>query len=194
MPGVSLANTDDTVIGKVARLQSSAVAMQNAFPRTLEVGSEIMLGDVISTSNNARLLIELSDGGEITLGESTIFVVFEYVMSLDGNNAVMRLLQGAFLATTGKLMESANASFIIDTEQATIGIRGTTVWGGPLDHALEVLMLDGKGVYVETSQGRVELTNPGHGTSIASEADVPSPAKTWGQAKAARAITTVSFD
>ena len=118
---------DDEIIGKVVRLQAAAVAMQNAMPRILEVGSEILLGDVISTGPDARILIELSDGGELTLGEKTIFVVLEYVMSMDSNNAVMQLLEGAFLATSGKLMQQADASFEINTPTATIGIRGTTV-------------------------------------------------------------------
>ena len=194
VPATLFANQDDTVVGKVGRIQASAVAMQNAMPRVLEKDSEILLGDVISTGPGARLLVKLSDGGELTLGESAIFVVLEYVMSMNGNNAAMRLLQGAFQVTTGVLMDTANASFTIETEQASIGIRGTTVWGGSLDHALEVLMLDGKGAYVETSQGHVELTKAGEGTSVKEVNAIPSAAKVWGKAKVERAMATVSFD
>lgn len=186
--------TDETVVGTVTRLQSSAVAMQNAFPRILATGDPILLGDVISTGKGARLTMTMTDGGEFTLGESTIFVVQEYIMGLDGNNAVMRLLEGAFVATSGALMEQANAGFTVETELATIGIRGTTFWGGSLDDKFSVLLLDGKGVYVETSAGRVDLDTIGQGTSVGPEQETPTPPKQWGQAKIDRAKSTVSYD
>ncbi len=193
-PASLLAQQDDTVIGKIARIRSAAVAMQNAMPRVLEVGSEVLLGDVISTGSDARLQIDMSDGGELTLGENTIFVVLEYIASQNGGNAVMRLLEGAFLATSGKIMETADATFIIETQTATIGIRGTTVWGGPLNHDLEVVLISGKGVYVETASGRVELNEAGQGTSVISADTAPTAIKNWPKTKVARAVATVSFD
>jgi len=106
----------------------------------------------------------------------------------------MRLLEGAFVATSGTLMKQADASFTIETELATIGIRGTTFWGGSLDEEFSVLLLDGKGVYVETSAGRVELTNVGQGTSVGSGSAAPTSPKPWAQRKIDRARSTVSFD
>lgn len=186
--------TGESVVGAVTRLQASAVAMQDAFPRILAAGDPILLGDVISTSPGARLTITMVDGAELTLGESTIFVVQEYIMELGGNNAVMRLLEGAFVATSGALTEQADAGFVVETEFATIGIRGTTFWGGPLDDQFSVLLLDGTGVYVETPAGRVELTEVGQGTSVSAVSPVPTTPKTWGQTKIERAKSTVSFD
>lgn len=184
----------DSVVGTVTRLQASAVAMQNAFPRILAVGDEILLGDVISTSANARLQLTMTDGAELTLGESTIFVVLEYISAQSGANAIMRLLEGAFVATSGSMMKQANASFVIETELATIGVRGTTFWGGPLDNKFSVLLLDGKGVYVETDAGRVELTEIGAGTSVLSSSALPTAPKTWGETKISRAKSTVTFN
>jgi hypothetical protein len=54
----------------------------------------------------------------------------------------MRLLQGAFSATTGKIMQTANAKFTMETPTATIGIRSTTFWGGTLDDKFEVALLE----------------------------------------------------
>ncbi len=186
--------TGDAVVGTVARLQASAVAMQNAFPRILAEGDQILLGDVISTSIGARLQLTMTDGAELTLGEGTIFVVLEYVTAQTGNNAVMRLLEGAFVATSGSMMKQADTSFIIETELATIGIRGTTFWGGPLDDKFSVLLLDGKGVYVETDAGRVELSDVGAGTNVLGSSIAPTAPKAWGEEKIARAKSTVTFD
>ncbi|NQV99790.1 MAG: FecR domain-containing protein [Rhodospirillales bacterium] len=182
------------VVGKVVRIQNSAVAMQDALPRVLSEGSDIQLGDIISTGKGSRIAIEMSDGGELTLGERTHFVVQEYLAGQDGNNAVLRLLQGAFKMTSGKMMQLADASFVVQTDTATIGIRGTTIWGGALDGDFEVALLDGKGVYVETKAGRVDLTVKGDGTLIENADVAPTPPAAWPQGKLERAMATVDFN
>lgn len=186
--------TDDTVIGTVTRIQSNAVAMQNAFPRVLEHGSDVLLGDVISTGGDARLEFTTLDGGVVTLGESTLFIVMEYVMSETSGNIVMRLMEGAFLATSGTMNKIAGNAFVIEGELATIGIRGTTIWGGTLTDTFEVALIDGKGVYVETNAGRVDLDTVGQGTKIPSRTKSPSPPVSWAASKINQAKATVSFN
>jgi len=182
------------VIGKVTKIQETAYAMQDALPRKLEIGSDIQLGDIISTGKGARIEIVLRDGAEVTLGERTHFVMQEFIMSNSQNNAVMRLLEGAFKVTSGKLMKITDAKMLVETNTATIGIRGTTFWGGTLDGEFEVALLDGKGVYVETKAGRVELTTKGDGTLVKGAGLVPSKPKAWAQEKVDRAVATVTFD
>ncbi len=183
---------DDDLAGKVSRIQGAAMAMQNALPRPLKVGDAILAGDVLSTGKGARLEVTMIDDTVLTLGEKGVLVVSEYAMGARPN-AALRLLQGAFSAATSKITQSADASFLVNTEVATIGVRGTTFWGGVLDGEFQVAMLDGKGVYVETRAGRVELTEAGQGTKIAGLAAQPSPPKTWGKAKVERALATVGF-
>lgn len=110
------------------------------------------------------------------------------------NNAVMRLLEGAFKVTSGELVKLADANMTVETDTATIGIRGTTFWGGSLDGDFEVALLGGKGVYVETKAGRVELSKIGDGTKILNDKTVPSNPSAWMQEKLNRAADTVSFD
>jgi len=182
------------VIGQVSKIQKAVYAMQDALPRKLEMGSDVLLGDVISTGRGARIEIILSDGAEVTLGERTHFVVQEFLAGADENNAVMRLLEGAFKVTSGKMMQVADASFVVETNTATIGIRGTTFWGGSLDGEFEVALLDGKGIYVETKAGRVELSDVGQGTKVSGATQSPSKPVTWPQKKVNRAIATVTFE
>ncbi len=183
---------DDDPVGKVSRIQGAGMAMQNALPRPLKVGDTILVGDVLSTGKAARLEVTMTDGTTLTLGEKAVMVVSEFIMGAQPN-AALRLLQGAFSATTGKIMQTADASFLVKTEVATIGVRGTTFWGGKLGDTFEVAMLGGKGVYVETPAGRVELTEVGQGTAIADAKAQPTAPKTWGKAKIDRAVATVSF-
>lgn len=184
---------DDDPVGKVTRIQGAGMAMQNALPRPLKPGDTILAGDVLSTGKGARLEVTMVDGSVLTLGEKAVLVVSEYVMGATPN-AALRLLQGAFSATTGKITQLADASFQVNTEVATIGVRGTTFWGGMLDGRFQVAMLAGKGVYVETRAGRVELTEAGQGTAIADANAMPTSPNVWGKAKTDRAVATVSFD
>ena len=190
-PG-SFASAAEDVAGTVTRLKGSAVAMQDAMPRVLKVGDKILRGDVISTGAGARLEMKMLDEAVMTLGEKTIFVVIDYITQGEPN-AAMRLLQGAFSAVSGDMMKTAGARFTVETEAATIGIRGTTFWGGMLDGVFEVALLDGKAVIVENKAGRVVIDRVGEGTAIGAADVAPTPPKKWGQGKLDRAIATVAF-
>lgn len=192
-PTVAQQKNED-VVAKVVRIQNAAVAMQDAFPRPLDVGSDVQLGDIISTGKETRLELEFTDGTIVRLGERAQFTVVDYVLEQNGGNAVMRMLQGAFQVTSGKMMQLADASMTIQTETATIGIRGTTFWGGILENGFEVALISGKGVDVSTKIGTVALTEPGTGTRAANDNVFPSEPLPWGQQKLQSAIDTVSFD
>lgn len=190
-PG-SFAFAAEDVAGTVTRLKGSAVAMQDAMPRVLKVGDKILRGDVISTGTGARLEMKMLDEAVMTLGEKTIFVVIDYIAQ-DQPNAAMRLLEGSFSAVSGDMMKTAGARFTVETEAATIGIRGTTFWGGMLDGVFEVALLDGKAVIVENKAGRVVIDRVGEGTAIRAADVAPTAPKAWGQGKLDRAIATVAF-
>lgn len=184
---------EEDVAGTVVRLQGNAVAMQDAFPRVLGQGDKILRGDVISTGPGARIEMRMLDDAVMTLGEKTIFVVTDYIADGDEPFASFRLMQGAFKAVSGKIAKAGKDSFVVATEVATIGVRGTTFWGGSLDGEFEVALLDGKGVYVETRAGRVELNKVGQGTKIVDADKNPGQPVIWPDKKIRRAAATVSF-
>ncbi len=190
-PG-SFASAAEDVAGTVTRLKGSAVAMQDALPRPLKVGDKILRGDVISTGTGARLEMKMLDEAVMTLGEKTIFVVIDYIAQGEPN-AALRLLQGAFSAVSGDMMKIAGARFTVETETATIGIRGTRFWGGALAGVFEVALLDGKELIVENKAGRVVIDRVGEGTAIGAADVAPTAPKKWGQGKVDRAIATVAF-
>lgn len=89
----------------------------------------------------------------------------------------MRLLEGAFKVTSAKLMQNADASFIINTNTETIGICGTTFWGGSMDDDFEVALLAGKRVYLETNAGWGDLSTIGNDTKFTGANLAPSKPK-----------------
>ena len=177
VPAANVSAQQEDVAGAVVRIQGSAVAMQDAVPRPLKAGDRILKGDVISTGSGARLEIKMLDDAVMTLGEKTIFIVIDYITGGAEPNAAMRLLQGAFSATSGKMMQIAGAKFTVETETATIGICGTTFWGGILDEVFQVALLDGKAVIVENKAGRVVINRVGDGTLITDANTAPTPPK-----------------
>ncbi len=186
------ADAAEHVAGTVTRLKGSAVAMQDAVPRPLKVGDQVHKGDVISTGAGARLEMRMLDDAVMTLGEKTIFIVIDYITQGEPN-AAMRLLQGAFSAVSGEMVKTAGVQFTVETETATIGIRGTTFWGGALDGVFEVALLDGKEVFIENKAGRVVIDKVGEGTQIRAADTAPTPPKKWGSGKLGRALATVAF-
>jgi hypothetical protein len=189
--GATLAQ--DAPAGTVTRVKGAAIAVQNAEPRVLGSGANILIGDIISTGPGARLEIAMVDGGAVTLGERTVFVVIDYAFSGADGNAVFRLMEGAALAVTGRIASLGPDRMRLETEGATIGIRGTTLWGGALDGRLQFILLDGSALTVENRFGRVILANPGEGTQIPENA-APAPPGQWPADKLDRAKRTVSFD
>ena len=180
--------------GIVERVQGSALAVLNADVRPLAPGVEIFIGDILSTGAGSRLEIRMRDDAIFVLGEQAAFVVVDYTFGGAGKpRAVMRLLQGAFLATSGAIGQIADVTMVVETPVATIGIRGTTVWGGPLDDAFRIVMLEGTSISVENAGGRVDLTEAWLGTGIAAPGAAPAAPGPWGDDRLSRAIATVAF-
>jgi len=189
-PGIA---ADGDKAGKVLRLKNNAMAMQDATPRPLKVGSDILVGDVISTGKDARIEFTMLDGSTMTLGERTVFVVTEFLQAPGQENMTLRLLSGAFKASSGQIAAANPEAMQVATDFGTIGIRGTTVWGGTLEKVFEVALLDGKAVRVTTRSGRVDLTKVGDGTAVESQDRAPTAPVSWGREKLSRAAATVDF-
>lgn len=186
--GAQQAATDE-VVGKVSEISGGAVAMQDAMPRPLKKGADIFIGDVLSTARDSRLQIRMIDDAEFALGERSVFVVQEYFLKNDGKegNAVIRLMQGAVKAVSGKIAQLDGQPFQMRTEVATIGVRGTEFWGGMLDGIHQFALLAGQAIIVENKAGRVEITQPGEGTWLESDSKPPTPVAPWGADKLSRA-------
>ena len=177
--------------GVVSRVQGAALAVKNAVPRILAAGDPVGIGDVLSTGVDSRLEIVLADDTVFTLGAEASFVVVDYTFGRGGeNNRVLRVLEGAFLVATGATGQQDQ--FVVETTVATIGIRGTTFWGGPLDGEFQIMVVDGVGIIVSNAGGQVTL-GPGNGTRIPAGGGAPTDPAVWADEKVARAQVTVAF-
>lgn len=181
------------VAGRIVRLKGAAAAMQDAVPRPLKADDPIFRGDVISTGREARLEMKMLDDAIVTLGEKAVFVVIDYVAGGAAPSVAMRLIEGAFAASAGTIAKAPGGSMRIETDVATIGIRGTTFWGGKIDGDFQVALLSAGRIVVENRAGKVEITRVGDGTLIKGQGVAPTAPKVWHTGMLDHAKLTVAF-
>lgn len=110
------------VIGDVKLITRAGVT------KALVKGAEINEGDRIVTAAGASAQLKMVDGGFIAVRPNTsmTFDTYRYSGKEDGNeSAVVSLLQGGFRTITGIIGHTHKQNYLIKTETATIGIRGT---------------------------------------------------------------------
>lgn len=184
----AFAATAETV-GTVTRVHGDAFAINGTERRPLMEGTVLGANDTVLTKDAARLQITMTDGAVLSLGANAAMLLSDVIATRSPapRGPVMTLIRGAFLLAAPKTLGAE-----IKTPVATIGIRGTRLWGGPLDNAMDILLLEGK-IDVRNKQGTVILDQAGEGTMIPKAGDAPHAPTLWSGAKTARAISSVSF-
>jgi hypothetical protein len=96
-------------------------------PRTLGRGLALREGDRFTTSEGASAIIRLNDGTRMTLRPNSELVLQQYRFreSAPDNSFLMQLVRGGFRAVTGVIAKNAPNAARVQTQTATIGIRGT---------------------------------------------------------------------
>ncbi len=96
-------------------------------PRTMGKGLPLVQGDRLTTSDGGSAVIKLDDGTRMTVRPNTEMVLqqYQYRANAPDNSMVMQLLRGGFRAVTGLIAKSSPSAARIQTNTATVGIRGT---------------------------------------------------------------------
>jgi len=189
--GMPMAANATEKAGTVSRLKGAAIATQAGESRALAVGAEVFIGDRLSTCRDTRIEMNMTDGTILTLGDHSTFILEDYG---ENRGAVMELVQGVLLSVSGSLAKLRDDGMTVRTPVATIGIRGTTFWGGQETDRLGVVMLEGTAVTVTTAGGIVELTEPNAGTNVTDATQAPTSPGTWSPERLAAAQQSVSFE
>ena len=193
-----LAQAQQTIAGYVTRVRGEAMIAPDA-KQMLKIGSALFLGNRIATGADARLEARMKDGSVLTLGERTEFLIEQVNGSTaEAQSSNYALLKGAFRAITGQPEQGKPGAWQVRTPVAIIGVRGTELWGGLnlLDSGadtLDVVMLEGKGVYVENTKGITDLNQAGQGTTVRGEVTAPIGVVPWGEKKLNAAMQSVAW-
>ena len=186
--------TAQEAIGAVTRIQGEASATRGDSTRALRLAASVFLNEVVSTGEAARLEITFADHTRLTLGEEAKLTLDSYVFNPAAGRGTIRFgVVGALRFVSGQVSKLATSLVSVTTSVATIGIRGTEFFAGPIDNqALGVFLIEGA-VSVSNAAGEQILSQPGQGTNIATPGAAPGPVTVWPVDKVNRALAAVTF-
>ena len=132
------------------------------------VGTLAHMNDELRTGANARLQVSFRDSTQLNLGENATVVVDRFVYDPDAGTGEVVLKTGvaALRMATGKISEMQNKKITVSAPFATLGIRGTDFWWGPIDGHFGVLLLSESKLDVRNDAGAVLIDKAGYGTDI----------------------------
>jgi len=135
--------------GNVSQLSGTlSVKKPDGSMRILSQKSEIQSGDTLNTQKDSYAQIKFADGAQITLKPNTSVKIeaFNFVESEPQKDSFLySLVKGGLRAVSGLVGKRGDAeAYKMETATATIGIRGTDVWGKAEPTRDFVVLLEGK--------------------------------------------------
>ncbi|HEY9013206.1 MAG TPA: FecR family protein [Devosia sp.] len=120
VPGAALAAASGVARG----VNPDASAKTGSDTRTLVVGADIFMGDVVKTGPSGQVQIKFSDNTELVVGPRSSLTIEDYLLREDGSagKLVVNTLAGTFRFVTGNAPKDR---YLIKTPTGTIGVRGT---------------------------------------------------------------------
>ncbi|HVZ01548.1 MAG TPA: FecR family protein [Dongiaceae bacterium] len=186
------ARADEAVVGQVENSHPTVGSKLDGRSRSLADGVDVHRNEQLWTGAGGRLQVALSDGGTVAVGENARLTLDDFVLPKDGaGRLLIRSITGAFRFIGGAIDKSAAGAVKIVTPAATMTVRGTDFFAGPIDGAYGVFVFHGR-VEVATAGGSVSLTD-GEGTSVTRSDAPPGAVKRWPADKIARAEKLVGF-
>jgi len=136
-------------------------------------GDAVFMGDGIQSKPDAGMQVMLLDQTTFTIGPDSALTIDEFVYdpAAGAGKVGASILKGGFRFVSGKIAANRTTDMVVKTPTATIGVRGTAVFGlvGPAE---TIIALAGPGrgnttgdkvagVDVFTPQGNAELRRAG---------------------------------
>ena len=107
-------------------------------------GMALQAGDQVRTGAGSRLLVKLSEGSLVKLGENGTLRIADLAPSQDVFKAALRVLEGAFRFTTDLAAKQRKRDVNITVATVTAGIRGTDLWGRSRGEREIVCLIEGR--------------------------------------------------
>ncbi|MEX0693531.1 MAG: FecR domain-containing protein [Rhodospirillales bacterium] len=191
--------------GVVEKMRGAAFQRADGATKPLSVGATVHAGDLVTTAEDARLLIRFADQSSLTMGELAQLTIDELVYVPAGREPekgeqTLKFVKGVFQYVSGKIAHSDTTQVSLNTPVATIGIRGTRLLAGELQVGMPpgqphygFQILEGA-IDVIAPLGTVTLDEPGEGTFLPlTRQAAPTPVRQWTAEEAAEAADAVRF-
>ena len=127
----------DAPAGTTKGVKPAADAALDGASRTLVVGSDIFIGDQVSTGPKGQVQILFNDNTKLVVGPNSSLKMADYLVRNNGDAGkfVVDMLSGSFRFATG---DAPKNKYEINTPTGTIGVRGTEfdvyVFNGPMPY------------------------------------------------------------
>lgn len=170
------------VVSRVVDVRGEAQArLPDAEPRTLQIGSEVHVGDRVTTGPDAQVRLGFDDNTQVYLGARGELVVDQFESRGEEPAFVATISKGVFRAVTGLIAKLRPQSVRFVTPVSTIGIRGTHFGGEVGESSATIVLLEPEtagtrtAIEVYNAYGRVTIEEPGYGTEVPDAVSAPSP-------------------
>lgn len=148
------------VLATVEVVQAPAWLERAGRTLPLSPGMPLRSGDTIRTGKDARSYLLLAGGSRVKLGESARFALHSRsTRPSKVLHGALDVISGAFRFTSGALRRANERNLLIRVGTATIGIRGTDIWGKSGAERDIVALLEGR-IEVTRNGETLELTEP----------------------------------
>lgn len=184
----------DAPIGAIMEVEGTARITHAGKTSPASIDMPVYLNDTLETGANSKANILFIDDTELTLSDNAAATIDEYIFdegSTVGNKGRYSLLRGAFLFTSGLMTKNQKPDVTLETVYGSIGLRGTTVWGGQADETYGVLVQEGE-VIVTNKRGQVRVP-AGMGTNLRGRDAAPTAAAAWKPARIEQAVAMVTL-
>jgi hypothetical protein len=123
-------------------------------------GMELRPGDQLVTGSGSRVMVKLSEGSLVRLGEKGQLRFTELSPTRELFKAALDVLEGAFRFTTEVVSKTRNREVSIRAAQVTAGIRGTDFWGRARQGNETICLIDGEVEVAAAGEQPVTLREP----------------------------------
>ena len=151
-------------VGEIRAINGSADIVRKFSKVSIKLGTKLENGDMIKTYNNTKLQIVFNDNTVISLGQKTDFKIDDYIFTSKKVKAHFSVTKGIFKSITGRIGKIDKSKFKLKTNNATIGVRGTTFMGSIIDGKETIGCTSGE-IFIQTPKGN-QVVKKGEMTTV----------------------------
>jgi len=153
-------------IATVTAVKGQVEIVRNEKSINAVVGFPLNVKDRVLTIGKSVAQLSFKDDTVITLGKDSDFKISDYAFEPKVKKTRFSIARGVFKSITGKIGKVAPKKFKIKTKTATMGIRGTTVFGRVSDTESTFACTVGAIAVTSNATGGVVLVNAGQFTKV----------------------------
>ena len=135
------------VVGRLTQVEGRVDLLRGgklpAIPVTLNDG--VQVGDVLRTKSMSKAQITFTDNSTMTISPESRVGIETYMFdsSKDKRNSVVQLFQGLAHVAVSKIFKAAEPDFVVKTQTAIMGVRGTDFGVRIYPNSSDVLNFEG---------------------------------------------------